>query len=41
VPTLADGCELDIVAFLLDDAEQVTTDEDLVFWTRRSVRTAR
>ena len=29
---LADGCEVDVVAFLLDDTEQVTSDDEFVFW---------
>ena len=29
---LSDGCELDVVAFLLDDQELIATDEDFVFW---------
>jgi DNA polymerase-3 subunit epsilon len=29
---LADGCEVDVVAFLLDNTEQVTSDDEFVFW---------
>lgn len=29
---LADGCELDVVAFLLDDSERVSSDDEFVFW---------